>query len=94
VSWSRRRSSSLTPVSNDHSRRAATWAGVTKSSGFDYWPDVVGAVTELFEGVLDVEGVRYSWRASVCTDLDGARFVADVAEVRPQEWRATLRVVQ
>ena len=44
--------------------------------------DEDGAVTELYEGVLTVQGVRYGWRAAFYTDLDGERFVADLVEFR------------
>jgi hypothetical protein len=60
----------------------------------DGWRDVDGAVAELFEGVLTIAGVRYAWRASMFTDVDGERFVADLMEFRPVGWRARLRVVQ
>jgi hypothetical protein len=60
----------------------------------DHWRDEDGAVTELFEGVLSVDGVRYAWRASVHTDLDGDRFIAHVAAFAPLDWRAALRVVR
>ena len=60
----------------------------------DHWRDEDGAVTELFEGVLSIDGVRYSWRASVYTDLDGDRFIADIGSFAPLDWRAGLRVVR
>lgn len=33
------------------------------------WRDEDGALAELFEGVLTLNGVRYAWRASMFTDL-------------------------
>jgi hypothetical protein len=60
----------------------------------DHWRDEDGAVTELFEGVLTVDGVRYAWRASVYTDLDGDRFLANIGAFAPLDWRAGLRVVR
>jgi hypothetical protein len=45
-------------------------------------------------GILMVDGLKYSWRASFFTDLDGERFVGDVGEVKPLEWHATLRIVK
>ena len=60
----------------------------------DHWRDEDGAVTELYEGLLTVDGVRYSWRASVYTDLDGDRFVANIGHLAALDWRAGLRVVR
>jgi hypothetical protein len=56
--------------------------------------DEDGAMTELYEGVLTVQGVRYAWRAVFCTDLDGERFIADLGEFRPMDWRARVRLAQ
>jgi hypothetical protein len=56
--------------------------------------DEDGALTELYEGVLTVQGVRYGWRAAFYTDLDGERFVADLVQFRPLDWRARVRLVQ
>ena len=56
--------------------------------------DEDGALTELYEGVLTVQGVRYGWRAAMYTDLDGERFVADLVQFRPLDWRARVRLVQ
>ena len=56
--------------------------------------DEDGAMTELFEGVLTVQGVRYGWRAAFYTDVDGERFVADLVQFRPLDWRARVRLVQ
>jgi hypothetical protein len=50
-------------------------------------------VTELYEGVLTLDGVRYAWRASFFTDLDGERFVGDIAEMKPLDWRTSVRLV-
>src|ERR1051326_7593387 len=33
--------------------------------------DEDGALVELYEGVLTLQGVRYGWRAAFYTDLDG-----------------------
>jgi hypothetical protein len=60
----------------------------------DYWRDEDGAVMELYEDTLAFDGVKYSWRASFFTDLDGERFVGDIGEVKPLEWQTTLRVVK
>lgn len=60
----------------------------------DHWRDENGAVTELYDGVLTLDGVRYAWRASIFTDAEGERFVADVAEFKPLEWSARLRLVR
>jgi len=60
----------------------------------DHWRDEDGAVTELFEGLLTVDGIRYSWRACVHTDLDGDRFIANIGHFVPLDWRAGLRVVR
>jgi hypothetical protein len=60
----------------------------------DHWRDEDGAVTELYDGLLTVDGVRYAWRASVYTDLDGDRFIANIADLAALDWRAGLRVVR
>jgi hypothetical protein len=65
-----------------------------RASRLDHWRDEDGAVSELYEGMLTLEGVSYAWRASVYTDLDGGRFIADLGEFKPVDWRATLRLVQ
>ena len=64
------------------------------ASCLDRRRDEDGARTELYEGVLTVQGVRYAWRAVFCTDLDGERFVADLSEFRPMDWRARIRLMQ
>jgi hypothetical protein len=48
----------------------------------------------MFEGVLTLDGVRYAWRASMFTDLDGERFVADLSRFEPVDWAAKLRLVR
>lgn len=60
----------------------------------DHWRDEDGAVTELYDGLLTVDGVRYAWRASVYTDLDGDRFIANIGDFAPLDWRASLRIVR
>src|SRR4051794_11334045 len=64
------------------------------ASKLDQWRDEDGAVAELFDGILTLEGVRYAWRAAIYTDMDGGRFVAELSEFRPVDWRAKLRLVQ
>jgi hypothetical protein len=56
--------------------------------------DEDGAVTELYEGGVTVQGLRCGWRAAFYTDLDGERFVADLVEFQPLDWRARVRLVQ
>jgi len=48
----------------------------------------------LFDGTLTLNGARYSWRASICTDVDGGRFVADLMQFEPVDWKARVRLVQ
>jgi hypothetical protein len=48
----------------------------------------------LFTGTVTLNGARYSWRASICTDVDGGRFVVDLGEFRPVDWHAKMRLVQ
>jgi hypothetical protein len=38
--------------------------------------------------------VQYAWRASIYTDVDGGRFVADLGEFKPVDWRAMVRLAQ
>jgi hypothetical protein len=56
--------------------------------------DEDGALTEVYEGVLTVQGVRYAWRAAFYTDLDSERFIADLVQFQPLDWRARVRLVQ
>jgi hypothetical protein len=51
-----------------------------------------GGVTEMHQGILTVQGVDYRLRCSVFTDASGARFVADVGELVPVGWQASMRV--
>ena len=60
----------------------------------DHWRDEDGGVAEVYEGMLTLQGVRYAWRAAMFTDLDGERFMASLAEFKPVEWRASLRLVE
>jgi hypothetical protein len=73
-----------------------TLAGAVEAtaSRLDHWRDEDGAVAELFDGTLTLQGARYAWRAAVYTDVDGGRFIADLSEFRPVDWRARLRLVQ
>ena len=45
------------------------------------------------EGVLTLGGARYLWRASLYTDPEGERFVADIGSFTPVDLRARLRLV-
>jgi hypothetical protein len=56
--------------------------------------DEDGAVAELYEGMLTLQGVQYAWRASFYTDVDGGRFVADLGEFKPVDWKAAVRLAQ
>jgi hypothetical protein len=62
------------------------------SSRLARWHDEDGALAELFGGFLVVEGMRYAWRASIFTDLDGKRYLTDLVEFRPVDWAAVMRV--
>jgi hypothetical protein len=75
-------------------RPAIVAAVQVEARRLDHWRDEDGAVAELYEGMLTLEGVRYSWRASMFTDLDGDRFMASLGEFTPVDWRAKLRLVQ
>jgi hypothetical protein len=50
-------------------------------------------LTELYEGVLTVQGVRYGWRAAFYTGLDGERSVVDFVEFRGIDWKPRVRLV-
>jgi hypothetical protein len=54
--------------------------------------DEDGALAELYEGTLSLQGVQYAWRASIYTDVDGGRFVADLGEFKPVDWKASMRL--
>jgi hypothetical protein len=45
----------------------------------------------VYEGM---QGVRCGWRAAFYTELDGERFVADLVQFGPLDWRARVRLVQ
>jgi hypothetical protein len=66
----------------------------TTATRLDQWRDEDGAVAELFDGTLTLNGARYAWRAAIYTDLDGGRFVADLMQFEPVDWRARVRLVQ
>jgi hypothetical protein len=51
-----------------------------------------GAIAELFGGFLTVDGMRYAWRASIFTDLDGKRYLTDLMEFRPVDWAAMVKL--
>jgi hypothetical protein len=54
--------------------------------------DEDGGVSEMFEGTLTVEGIEYRFRCATFVDRAGGRFVSDVGEFVPVEWRARLVV--
>jgi hypothetical protein len=64
------------------------------ASRLDRWRDDDGALIDLCEGTLTLRGARYAWRASIYTDADQLKFVADVGEFRPMDWKAQMRLVQ
>jgi hypothetical protein len=78
----------LTDAVEGRTRSSFADAVQTSASRLDLCRDEDGAVTELFEGVLTVSGVRYAWRAVFYTDIEGERFVADIRDFRPLDWRA------
>jgi hypothetical protein len=64
------------------------------SSCLARWHDEDGALAELFGGLLAVDGVRYAWRASIFTDLDGKRYLTDLVEFRPLDWATVMKVAR
>lgn len=58
------------------------------------WQDEDAAIAELFGGFLTVDGLRYAWRASMFTDVDGKRFLTDLMEFRPVDWAAVMKVAR
>jgi hypothetical protein len=51
-----------------------------------------GGASELFQGLLTVEGVIYRFRCSVFTDAGGARFVESIGELEIIRWGVRLVV--
>lgn len=51
-----------------------------------------GGASELFQGLLTIEGVTYRFRCSVFTDAGGARFVESIGELETVRWGVRLTV--
>jgi hypothetical protein len=51
-----------------------------------------GGVSELYQGVLTLEGVTYRYRCAVFTDSGGARFLETLGEVEAVRWEVGLVV--
>ena len=51
-----------------------------------------GGASELFQGLLTIEGVTYRFRCSVVTDAGGARFVESIGELETVRWGVRLAV--
>jgi hypothetical protein len=62
------------------------------SKRIDRCVDEDGGVSEMFEGTLTVEGIESRFRCATFVDRAGGRFVSDVGEFVPVEWRARLVV--
>lgn len=51
-----------------------------------------GGASELFQGILTVEGVVYRFRCSVFTDAGGARFVESIGDLETVRWGVRLAI--
>jgi hypothetical protein len=51
-----------------------------------------GGTSELYQGVLTIEGVTYRYRCAVFTDAGGARFLEDLGQIEPVCWEVGLVV--
>jgi hypothetical protein len=51
-----------------------------------------GGISELYQGVLTLEGVTYRYRCAVFTDAGGARFIEDLGELEAVRWEVGLVV--
>ncbi len=51
-----------------------------------------GGTSELFQGVLKLEGVTYRFRCTIFTDAGSARFVESVGELETVSWGVRLVV--
>ena len=51
-----------------------------------------GGTSELYQGLLTVEGVTYRFRCAVFTDAGGGRFVESVGELQIVDWAVRLVV--
>ncbi len=51
-----------------------------------------GGTSELFQGLLTVEGVTYRFRCSIFTDTGGARFLESIGEIETVRWGVRLAV--
>jgi hypothetical protein len=49
-----------------------------------------GGVSELYQGLLTIEGVTYRFRCAVFTDAGAARFVESVGELETVSWGVRL----
>jgi hypothetical protein len=62
------------------------------SKRIDRCVDEDGGVSEMFEGMLTVEGIEARFRCATFVDRAGGRFVSDLGEFVPVEWLARLVV--
>jgi hypothetical protein len=51
-----------------------------------------GGTSELFQGILTIEGVIYRFRCTIFTDAGAARFVESVGELETVSWGVRLAV--
>jgi hypothetical protein len=51
-----------------------------------------GGLVQLYEGILDLDGLWYSFRCQIFIDQSGQRFLSDVAAFDAVEWQARVKV--
>jgi hypothetical protein len=51
-----------------------------------------GGLVHLYEGILDLDGIWYSFRCQIFIDETGQRFLSNVAAFDAVEWQARVKV--
>jgi hypothetical protein len=51
-----------------------------------------GGASEMYQGILTVEGVAYRFRCSIFADSGGARFVESIGELDALRWTVGLAI--
>src|ERR1700761_6653519 len=76
-------------IDGDPSPARAALTGVD-AERFDMRRHPDGSVSEGYAGHLTLQGVAYRWRAWIYRDIDGPRFLSDLSEFSPVDWRAAI----
>ncbi len=82
----------LLDLINDRPSPARAALTAIDAARFDSRRHADGSISEGYAGRLTLQGVAYSWRAWIYRDVDGARFLSDLSEFSPVDWRAAIRL--